>query len=154
MSSHTDEEIRAAGDQDPKRYYANWADSVSIVREDDDEATTVDMETLFVLATDYDTMKTRLKGERNELQGIFDLQWAADMRAIKQWQAETGKDRIWPDREKMVLWLLERDAQQAGEIAALRGLLRRERYEVLHDYGCDCDLCVAVDAALTEKAQP
>ncbi len=41
-------------------------------------------------------------------------------------------------------------AEQAAESKRLRGLLRRERYEVLHDFGCDCDLCVAVDAALKE----
>ncbi len=37
-----------------KRWYANWGDSVSLVGEDDTEATEVAMETLFVLATDYD----------------------------------------------------------------------------------------------------
>ncbi len=42
----------------------------------------------------------------------------------------------------------ERDAT----IIRLQELLRRERYEVLHDRGCDCDLCVAVDAALKESS--
>ena len=49
----------------------------------------------------------------------------------------------------------EADVQVAAEdstatIIRLQGLLRRERYEVLHDRGCDCDLCVAVDAELKE----
>ena len=42
--------------------------------------------------------------------------------------------------------------KQAKTIIRLQGLLRRERYEVLHDRGCDCDLCVAVDAALKESS--
>ncbi len=41
-------------------------------------------------------------------------------------------------------------AEQAKTIKLLEKLLRRERYEVVHTRGCDCDLCVAVDAALKE----
>ena len=74
----------------------------------------------FILADDYDRDIKTLKDERDELQGTFDLQWAADMRAIKQWQAATGKDMEWPDRARMVVWLLERDAEQAKTIERLR----------------------------------
>ncbi len=41
-------------------------------------------------------------------------------------------------------------AEQAKTIKLLEKLLRRERYEVVHTRGCDCDLCVAVDAAPKE----
>lgn len=41
-------------------------------------------------------------------QATFDLMWAADQRAIKQWQEATGQDHIWPDRAKLTTWLLER----------------------------------------------
>lgn len=40
----------------------------------------------------------------------FDLCWKADMRAIKRWQAETGRDLTWPDHVELVIWLgQERD---------------------------------------------
>lgn len=46
--------------------------------------------------------------ERDELQQCFDLQWKADQRAIKRWQAaHPGKENIWPDRADMVVWLME-----------------------------------------------
>ena len=76
-----------------------------------------------------------LEVERDELQGTFDLQWAADMRAIKQWQAATGKDMEWPDRARMVVWLLERDAEQAKTIERLRmltGLIIAEFVPIKH----------------------
>ena len=65
-----------------------------------------------------------LEADRDELQGTFDLSWAADMRAIKQWQAATGKDMQWPDRAKMILWLLERDVEQTKTISRLREALK------------------------------
>ncbi len=49
-----------------------------------------------------------------ELEASFDLCWAADMRAIKRWQAATGRDLTWPDHADMVVWLLEQlDAAEA-----------------------------------------
>lgn len=48
-----------------------------------------------------------LRDERNELQQIFDTRWAADMRAIEQWQkAHPGNDLVWPDHADLVVWLL------------------------------------------------
>lgn len=38
----------------------------------------------------------------------FNLRWDADMRAIKRWQAETGRDLVWPDHADMVVWLLNK----------------------------------------------
>ena len=47
-------------------------------------------------------------GRECELQAGFDLRWAADMRAIKRWQAaHPGKDLVWPDHADLVVWLLE-----------------------------------------------
>lgn len=47
----------------------------------------------------------------------FDLQHDADMRGIKMWQKATGRKKEWPDRGKMIFWLLERldVAQQLAE---------------------------------------
>lgn len=43
-----------------------------------------------------------------ELQQTFDLQWAADMRAVKMWrEAHPGNELVLPDRANMVVWLLE-----------------------------------------------
>lgn len=50
----------------------------------------------------------KAEAERDELQQVFDLQWEADQRAIKRWQAaHPGHDMVWPDRADMVLWLME-----------------------------------------------
>lgn len=44
-----------------------------------------------------------------ELESLFDLRWAADMRAIKRWQeGHPERKRIWPDHADLVVWLLER----------------------------------------------
>ena len=47
-------------------------------------------------------------GERDEFATLFETRWAADMRAIKRWQA-AGPDRelIWPDHADLCVWLLE-----------------------------------------------
>ncbi len=43
-----------------------------------------------------------------ELQSSLDLIYAADQRGIKMWQeAHLGNDLVWPDRGKMIFWLLE-----------------------------------------------
>lgn len=43
-----------------------------------------------------------------ELEALFDMRWAADMRAIKRWQAAgTGRELTWPDHADLVVWLLE-----------------------------------------------
>jgi hypothetical protein len=57
------------------------------------------------------------KEEAESLQATFDLQWEADQRAIKRWQAaHPGNDLVWPDRADMVVWLMEKHAK----LAALR----------------------------------
>lgn len=51
----------------------------------------------------------RLQEQCEDLQKTFDLMWAADMRAIKRWQAANpGNDLVWPDRSKLTEWLLNR----------------------------------------------
>ncbi len=53
----------------------------------------------------------RLRSEHDELEAVFAARWSADMRAIKRWQEETGKDNTWPDRTNMVGWLFDRVEQ-------------------------------------------
>jgi hypothetical protein len=47
--------------------------------------------------------------ELDELEQLFDLRWDADMRAIKRWQAATGRKLklTWPDHVDLVVWLVE-----------------------------------------------
>ncbi len=61
----------------------------------------------------------RIKAEevRDEIQHVLDLQWNADMRAIKLWQeANPGNDHVWPDRGKLMLWLLTQIDELKKEI--------------------------------------
>lgn len=47
--------------------------------------------------------------ERDELQELFDLQYKADMRAVKRWQAANpGNDLTWPDRADFGFWLMNK----------------------------------------------
>jgi len=44
-----------------------------------------------------------------ELEHLFDLRWAADMRAIKAWQiAHPDQPRTWPDHADLGVWCLSR----------------------------------------------
>lgn len=47
-------------------------------------------------------------GTSSEEDRLFDLRWDADMRAIRMWQAETGRDLVWPDHADLVVWLLKK----------------------------------------------
>jgi hypothetical protein len=65
------------------------------------------------------------KEEAESLQATFDLQWEADQRAIKRWQAaHPGNDLVRPDRANMVVWLMEEHAKDAGDAATLRGFVK------------------------------
>lgn len=47
--------------------------------------------------------------ELDDLNGLFDRMYAADMRGIQAWQAKhPDQPRTWPDRGKLVEWLLDR----------------------------------------------
>lgn len=70
------------------------------------------------------------RDELVDLQRTFDLQWAADQRAIKLWQeAHPGNDMVWPDRCNMVVWLLDelarlrQPAPSMGTIACKHGTI-------------------------------
>jgi len=44
-----------------------------------------------------------------ELEHLFDLRWAADMRAIRLWQsAHPNQPRTWPDHADLGTWCLSR----------------------------------------------
>jgi hypothetical protein len=43
-----------------------------------------------------------------DLQSTFDMQWRADRRATRMWQAETGRNLEWPDGAKLSVWLLHK----------------------------------------------
>jgi hypothetical protein len=60
-----------------------------------------------------------MREELDDLQRTFDLMWAADMRAIKRWQAaHPGNDLTWPDRSKLTEWLLERLSATTARLRA------------------------------------
>ncbi len=62
---------------------------------------------------------TEATARAEELQATFDLQWRADLRAIKLWQAaHPGNELTWPDRCNLVVWLLEERARQVGQMNA------------------------------------
>lgn len=65
---------------------------------------------------EYDAAKVKeANDERDELQELFDLEWKADQRAIKRWQAaHPGNDLVWPDRANMVVWLMEQYDAHVG----------------------------------------
>lgn len=49
-----------------------------------------------------------LQAELNDILATLRMVYEADMRAIKLWQeAHPGNDLVWPDRTKLVSWLLE-----------------------------------------------
>lgn len=52
-----------------------------------------------------------LQQKINELQLSLDLQWEAGQRAIKMWQAETGKELVWPDKADLCVWLMQKNQQ-------------------------------------------
>ena len=65
------------------------------------------------------------KEDRDEFQAVFNQCWEADQRAIKAWQeAHTGNNLTWPDRTKMVVWLLEKGNAASARIAELEAVLR------------------------------
>jgi hypothetical protein len=69
-----------------------------------------------------------------ELQAVFDMQRAAQMRAIKRWQDATGKDMTWPDTTDLCFWL-------AGQLDAARAELAgvKEALKPFADYASEWD---------------
>lgn len=60
-----------------------------------------------------------LHARLEERQQSFDLRWKASMRAIKRWQAATGKELQWPDHADLCVWLLERIEEREGLVREL-----------------------------------
>ena len=65
-----------------------------------------------------------LTTELSELQGVFDFQWRAHMRAVEMWRtANPGNDLVLPDSAKLTVWMLEQleaaraDAKEAEAYA-------------------------------------
>jgi hypothetical protein len=52
---------------------------------------------------------------------VFDMRWNADMRAIKMWQANSGRDLTWPDHADLCVWLLEQNDLLQARIDVLEG---------------------------------
>ena len=46
-----------------------------------------------------------------ELEHSLALQCKAGQRAIRMWQAETGKDLVWPDKADLCVWLMQKNEQ-------------------------------------------
>lgn len=56
-----------------------------------------------------------------ELERIFDTQWDCSQRAIKMWQtANPGNDMVWPDKTKLLMWLMDRIAELEAELHSAR----------------------------------
>jgi len=67
------------------------------------------------------TPEINYKQELDDLQSLFDMRWATDMRAIKRWQEATGRDRTWPDATDLTVWLLEQLDELEDELYGLNG---------------------------------
>jgi hypothetical protein len=66
--------------------------------------------------TELELEVARLKQELLEHEQGFNLRWAADMRAIKRWQAaHPGREHTWPDCADLCVWLLEQLESRSGE---------------------------------------
>jgi hypothetical protein len=55
-----------------------------------------------------------------ELERVFDTQWECSQRAIKMWQATNpGNDMVWPDKAKLLVWLMSRITELEAKLNAL-----------------------------------
>ncbi len=84
-----------------------------------------------VMTSDPETDAEKL----SELESLFDLCHKADMRAIKQWQAATGRTRVWPDQTALVGWLLGKLDDADNESAQVRTALQPFADSVFNDNG-------------------
>jgi hypothetical protein len=66
-----------------------------------------------------------LTSEVGELQGVFDFQWRANMRAVEMWRTSNpGNDLVLPDSAKLTVWLLERNETLTAKLAKAVEALR------------------------------
>jgi hypothetical protein len=84
---------------------------------------------------EYDEIQmSKIRDERDELQQLFDLQWKADQRAIKRWQAaHPGNDLVWPDRADMVVWLMEQQERLRAALSELHAMVWGECSSLLNE---------------------
>ena len=77
-------------------------------------------------ATQAEERLRAVEADNAELQAIFDLQWEADMRALKEWRDKNpGNDLVWPHSVRLTAWALaERDIAVARMTAAEAELAR------------------------------
>lgn len=70
-----------------------------------------------------DTIDT-VRQQMDELERVFELRWAADMRAIKRWREQApGRELTMPDHADMVVHLLDEQERLQAKI---------ERQDALH----------------------
>lgn len=109
-----------------------------------------------ILLMRYKARAEALSAEVAEQQAAFDLRWNADMRAIKKWQRETGRDLTWPDHTDLCVWLikrveaLEKDAVRYRWLRANRGGSRSGTPWAMV---FDDDLEQHIDAALAQTKE-
>jgi len=70
------------------------------------------------------TRIAELEAEASELNTVFNVMYAADQSATAMWQKATGENRVWPDRTRLVLWLLEQLDIAEADLAAARACIR------------------------------
>lgn len=68
-----------------------------------------------------------LLDEVEELDALFELTHAADMRAIEMWRKEdpVGRELRMPDKAKLVLWLLEENAKLRAALGAILATIKQ-----------------------------
>lgn len=83
-------------------------------------------------APDVDEYIAALEAELADMNSVFQLRQAADMRAIKRWQqANPGNDLVWPDQVDLTIWLEEKVAACEAQINDMgRDIIRQAETEI------------------------
>lgn len=76
-----------------------------------------------------------------EYQWIFNMNYEADMRAIKLWQRRTGTTRTWPDRTDMVLFLMTELEKRTAEESSVVDSTPTKQPEDNCDMSRNCEDC-------------
>lgn len=147
-------------DAEHARAEAAYANYVQLMREVADERNAT-AETVARLERERDRAQAQvaeLRRELDEFHATFDLQWAADMRAVARWRAEDPERRAlsMPDREAMTFRLLQLLDAAEAQVAELREMLishARHRGDCAAfpamsneqiERDCDCGLSAAI----------
>lgn len=62
----------------------------------------------------------KLEQEVNEWRASFDLYHKAEIRAIEMWKEAGGDPRVWPDKARLTIWLLEQLDKKDKQIEELK----------------------------------